>query len=372
MSLWKNFSTIRSGSLNSLLPFIVTQVRTATKKAAGSRTSMKDSAGRRLGPKKYEGQGVKPGEIIMRQRGTKFFPGENVGIGKDHTIFALEPGFVRYYLDPFHPKRKFIGVALSAELKLPTPHFEPRVRRFGHQLITDPVAAGKEEQVLSRKQYLTKDEIVQGIRDRENRRKEMRTEFAKTLNERLQLSIEGEQMKLATDYLLRLRSCLKNGFTLQDAQFNSRYYLEEELKLQAKRESWEKEKLDSTLTELVSTVEKLNSSTSFNNKLSLTRFVPAEEKQKYKAKLVKDLEGMSISSKKDKKIVSQLFSDAKDFLTKSEEVHLRRRFLKPVKPETEAVAEKISKKTFVSRRYNYEKGQIETIPRTKDAFLSKL
>ena len=52
------------------------QVRNATKRAAGSRTSMKDSAGRRLGPKKYEGQDVSTGEIIMRQRGTKFYPGE--------------------------------------------------------------------------------------------------------------------------------------------------------------------------------------------------------------------------------------------------------------------------------------------------------
>lgn len=73
----------------------------------------------------------------MRQRGTKFYPGENVGIGKDHSIFALEPGVVRYYLDPFHPKRKFIGVALRRDLKLPSPHFEPTVRRFGRFELTN-------------------------------------------------------------------------------------------------------------------------------------------------------------------------------------------------------------------------------------------
>ena len=60
----------------------------ATKKAGGSSKNGRDSAGRRLGVKKFGGEHVIPGNIIVRQRGTKFYPGDNVGIGKDHTLFS--------------------------------------------------------------------------------------------------------------------------------------------------------------------------------------------------------------------------------------------------------------------------------------------
>ncbi len=68
----------------------------AHKKAGGSSRNGRDSAGRRLGVKKYGGEHVIPGNIIIRQRGTKWHPGRNVGIGKDHTIFALIDGKVAY------------------------------------------------------------------------------------------------------------------------------------------------------------------------------------------------------------------------------------------------------------------------------------
>ena len=68
----------------------------ATKKAGGSSRNGRDSAGRRLGVKKYGGQYVIPGNIIVRQRGTKFHPGKNVKIGKDHTLFATVGGKVGF------------------------------------------------------------------------------------------------------------------------------------------------------------------------------------------------------------------------------------------------------------------------------------
>ena len=68
----------------------------AHKKAGGSSRNGRDSAGRRLGVKKFGGQTVLSGNIIVRQRGTKFHPGENVGIGKDHTIFATAEGRVSF------------------------------------------------------------------------------------------------------------------------------------------------------------------------------------------------------------------------------------------------------------------------------------
>lgn len=68
----------------------------AHKKAGGSSRNGRDSAGRRLGVKKFGGEVVVPGNIIIRQRGTKFHPGDNVGMGKDHTLFALVDGNVSF------------------------------------------------------------------------------------------------------------------------------------------------------------------------------------------------------------------------------------------------------------------------------------
>ncbi len=68
----------------------------AHKKAGGSSRNGRDSAGRRLGVKKFGGESVLAGNILVRQRGTKMHPGTNVGMGKDHTLFALTPGHVTF------------------------------------------------------------------------------------------------------------------------------------------------------------------------------------------------------------------------------------------------------------------------------------
>ena len=80
----------------------------AHKKAGGSSRNGRDSAGRRLGVKKYGGEVVSPGNIIVRQRGTRWFAGENVGMGKDHTLFALKDGKVKF--SKGLKRRKFISV----------------------------------------------------------------------------------------------------------------------------------------------------------------------------------------------------------------------------------------------------------------------
>jgi len=74
----------------------------AHKKGVGSSRNGRESHSKRLGVKKFGGEAVIAGNIIIRQRGTKHHPGENVGIGKDHTLFALVPGKVEF-------KRKFDG-----------------------------------------------------------------------------------------------------------------------------------------------------------------------------------------------------------------------------------------------------------------------
>lgn len=68
----------------------------AHKKGQGSTQNNRDSAGRRLGVKKFGGEVVKAGNIVIRQRGTKVHPGKNMGMGKDHTLFALCDGVVKF------------------------------------------------------------------------------------------------------------------------------------------------------------------------------------------------------------------------------------------------------------------------------------
>ena len=85
----------------------------ADKKAGGSSRNGRDSAGRRLGVKKYGGELVIPGNIICRQRGNKWWPGENVGQGKDHTLFALKDGNVKFHKG--FKGRTFISVLPVAE-----------------------------------------------------------------------------------------------------------------------------------------------------------------------------------------------------------------------------------------------------------------
>ncbi len=68
----------------------------AHKKAGGSTKNGRDSHSKRMGVKKYGGEAVIPGNILVRQRGTKYHPGRNVGIGKDFTLFALDGGQVRF------------------------------------------------------------------------------------------------------------------------------------------------------------------------------------------------------------------------------------------------------------------------------------
>lgn len=84
----------------------------AHKKAGGSTSNGRDSISKRLGVKRYGGQSVLAGNILVRQRGTRFHAGENVGLGKDHTLFAKASGVVKFQVKG--PKnRTFVSVVAS-------------------------------------------------------------------------------------------------------------------------------------------------------------------------------------------------------------------------------------------------------------------
>ncbi len=85
----------------------------AHKKAGGSSRNGRDTAGRRLGVKKFGGEAVVPGNIIIRQRGTKWHPGAGVGMGIDHTIYALVPGTVTFKTRA--KAKMFVSVLPAAE-----------------------------------------------------------------------------------------------------------------------------------------------------------------------------------------------------------------------------------------------------------------
>ncbi|GJL72981.1 MAG: 50S ribosomal protein L27 [Nitrosomonas sp.] len=82
----------------------------AHKKAGGSSRNGRDSQSKRLGVKRYGGEVISAGSIIVRQRGTQFHPGENVGMGKDHTLFAKISGKINFSIKGAH-KRKTVSVA---------------------------------------------------------------------------------------------------------------------------------------------------------------------------------------------------------------------------------------------------------------------
>ncbi len=83
----------------------------AHKKAGGSSRNGRDSAGQRLGVKKFGGEAIESGNIIVRQRGTKFFAGEGVGMGRDHTLFATRNGQVSFQTG--YKRRTFVSVVTA-------------------------------------------------------------------------------------------------------------------------------------------------------------------------------------------------------------------------------------------------------------------
>ena len=108
MSLLARSATLLQSKINDVTKVVSRNM--ATKKAGGSSNNGRDSIGRRLGVKLYAGQTAKAGSIIVRQRGQKFRAGENVGMGKDHTIFAKVDGIVKMTTLPNNKRRNVVHV----------------------------------------------------------------------------------------------------------------------------------------------------------------------------------------------------------------------------------------------------------------------
>ncbi|KAA8573575.1 hypothetical protein MFRU_001g04580 [Monilinia fructicola] len=171
-----------------LAPLIA--IRHASHAAQGAVNKAKDGAGKRLGAKKSGEQYVIPGNIIFRQRGTHWFPGDNCAMGRDHTIYATQPGYVKYYKDPErHPKRQYIGVVFKRDQVLPLPRNTVRRRRLGMEVaqIVEPEAPQVEVEVTGLE---SGEASVVGVKEKKKKKRERKGE-------------EGRNLQLRPGYMYR-------------------------------------------------------------------------------------------------------------------------------------------------------------------------
>lgn len=323
-------------------------MRHAHKKVVSSKTHMQDSPGKRLGPKKYENHLVKIGQIIYRQRGTKWYPGFGCGIGKDHTIYAKEPGYVKYYLDPFHPKRKFIGIAQNKDDTLPYNHFEPTIRRFGRQILGGKKASD-EHGNLPRKVQLVKKDILEQLSLREQKRQEKKDSFAAKLSEFVQE--DGLDVDLASSRLVAIDGHLRGGKSLEDARFYSTYNYKYDLKLQLSRGELTSEEFATKIEQYSQLASKVDNAVMFDSKFQLTKNMTVEEIAQAKLATLAELDSLvgdfkSPLDKKTKAAVVELIN--KPFWTLKDQFKLNKKYLRNVLTEKNAVT--IMKMNLETRR----------------------
>lgn len=162
-----------------------------------------------------------PGNIIYKQRGTLWFPGENVGMGRDHTLFALATGYVKYYKDPLlHPKRQYIGVVFDKDDTLPYPRHAMRKRKLN--MTASVIPPRIEEPVLSASGI--PNTIVRLAQNRkplarEERIYRLKTELSYAYQEepwRLGTLIRTEKRKMGSRRVVMRRRRLKTKAILQE------------------------------------------------------------------------------------------------------------------------------------------------------------
>ncbi|CUM63250.1 uncharacterized protein PRCAT00000821001 [Priceomyces carsonii] len=363
-------STFKATYLNGLV-----QIRNATKKVSGSKTNKNDSAGRRLGPKVYEGHFVKPGQIIMRQRGTKVHPGENTDIGKDHTIYAVEPGYVRFYYNPFHPLRKFVGVALKKSLSLPTPHFEPRVRRFGYEVISDPSKAEQEENRMSRKELLQQEEL----KSIESAKREFLVAKASSYKEGLKLKFKldfkEDELEIAASRLLNISQLLDVGLSFEEARVQATYNYIHSLSLSFKRGELAAGDLEASKTSYLNFINRLDADVMIDGRGLLCRHVDSiyrDQKQKEIIDELRTLTYNKILYGEDRKNALELIETPGIFL-KHEQENLKDHYLPKIAPSVASVIEENAAVSnpgdlVISRVFDEAKKSVRSVRRSKELF----
>lgn len=311
----------------------------------------------------------------MRQRGTKVHPGENVDIGKDHTIFALEPGYVRFYLDPFHPLRKYVGVALKKDLALPTGHFEPRVRRFGY-IPLEGAEAEKEEAHMSRKEYLAQPELQRRAQKEADNAAKILATYTKIVLEKLP-ELSAEQVHDGAARLQFIAAKLKANesevLAAEQATYNHVFDLELAVargeasasELAAQSEAYAKFAADFDAKLSVDFAGKIYATLSADELAASQKSVRAQLEE-FKNKVLSDA---------DKRAVHDLIATPGVF-SHGERLELKDTYLPSVLPETvpgtvvEVKGKKLPKGAVTVRTFNAAEKTIDTVVRSKEAFLA--
>lgn len=375
MSLLRTTTGVGVGiSLSSSVLGGFTQIRTATKRVSGSKTNKNDSAGRRLGPKAFENSFVNPGEIIMRQRGTKIHPGANVAIGRDHTIFAMEPGYVKFYLDPFHPLRKFVGVALKRDHPLPPNHFDPRIRRFGYEEILDEAEAKKEEDHMSRKEYLAQDELKQMAQERQRVESERKEQFLSQLKKEFP---EHPQPEQAAERLYQVSALMKTGQSLEEARDQVTFTVFYEQQLALRRNEILEEELKTKVDEYKKFASELDTALALDHKTQLHKPYSEDEVKLKREEILGKLDSKFtniILKQKEKDAINALLNTPGIF-SQDEIVEFRHKYIPAVLPESVPgtvldipKGQKLPKDAVVVKTFNPATRSLRRVVRTKDAF----
>lgn len=336
-----------------LLKVQVIPVRTATKRASGGNKATNNTAGRRLGPKKGEGQFVQAGQIIWRQRGTKWYPGENAGVGRDHTIYAREPGFVRYYRDPFHAKRRFIGVALAPQETLPTPHFAPRRRRFGYKPIDNEDVADFEKSYLTKKETERLLEREAQLEDRLNKRATLQEEYQKALAE-LVPELSEEELDLQAVRFIEIRKYMNGGMAFEVSRDIVDSHNRADLAVEVKTGRLSAEEADKEQKEIDVLNKKVDDKAMVamvDAKFVVVKFATPERRAEMRSELIKQIEELTkghevtpgeVIEKVELLLKESVFSTG-DRVTLRRK-HLRRPLPIPISPENRKEFEKLAKK----------------------------
>lgn len=352
----------------------LSQIRTATKRVSGSKTNKNDSAGRRLGPKAYENTFVNTGEIIMRQRGTKIHPGENVAIGRDHTIFAMEPGYVKFYLDPFHPLRKFVGVALRKDQTLPKNHFDPRLRRFGYEQILDEAEAKKEEDHMSRKEYLAQDELKRA----EEKRQASAQKYRSWMEQQIQKTFpELKDSDKATERLFKIGSLMKTGQSLEEARDQVTFIEIFELQLAQRRGELLEQEVKKKADEYKKFASELDAAVVLDHMTQVHKRLTAEAIQQKKTDILAklDAEFTNIILKAEHKQAINELLNTPGVFTHEEIIEFRHKYIPKVLPETVLgtvldipKGKKLPKNAVEVKTFDPVKKIFRRVVRTTDAF----
>ncbi len=293
-----------------------------------------------------------------------------MSIGRDHTIFANEPGFVQFYFDPFHPKRRLVGIALRKDIRLPLPHWEPRVRRFGHVLLADPVESKREMDHMSRKEYLATPIIKQAEEKRAADREVRKNKWAEIVPKIIDL--QGEELNVAINRLISVRAFLSGGRSIKESRDLTTFNFTYDLTLATQRGEIAKEVAEKQKSEYLQVAEKVDATTTFDSRFRLYKSIPSDQKRQKVTKILAKIDELykqpTFSTSETRAQIAALIHSG--LIDMPLRVKLIRKYLKrsPSLERDDEITPSSKQKEVTIKSWNYEKKKLEIIKRPSGVF----